>query len=111
MTTAFCPKPSQQLPLHRRADDTCQIESFDRHRSGSADTAHASAQAAAERVHWLNGGGNASGHDDALAQAETRMARLQGQVRMLTPDAAMGSTLARRRIRRTPQRLRCRSQR
>ena len=100
MTITTCPTPARLLWLYlRSADARWRVGYFDPAGCWWEDSSHAAAQAAADRVHWLNGGHPGSEHGELLVRAEFEIIRLDQLLERLDAAARKWESVARRKAR------------
>src|SRR5690349_15088839 len=102
----MCPTPVRQLWLYRPSDQGSgttearwEVGFVDSTGGGCVESAHPEASAAADRVHWLNGGVAVPDADGRLDQADDEITRLQAQIIRLTRDRDKWRNQALRQVR------------
>ncbi len=100
MASIMCPTPVRQLWLYRATSPgVWEVGFFDSTGDWCVESAHPQPNAAADRVHWLNGGDSAPDAGRQLDQADDEIARLQTQITTLTTDRDKWRNQALRRVR------------
>lgn len=87
MASMICPTPVRQLWLYRRSGHgVWEVGFFDSAGEWCADSTHRQPAAAADRVHWLNGGATVTDTGPERDRDGEEITRLQAQVTHLSRD-------------------------
>jgi len=100
VASIMCPTPVRQLWLYRQTDQAVwEVGFFDISGDWCVESGHPQSAAAADRVHWLNGGASTPDSDRRLDQADDEITRLQAQITGLTRDRDKWRNQALRQVR------------
>jgi hypothetical protein len=93
VASIMCPMPVRQLWLYRPTGPDAstsrgawEVGFFDVTGDWCVESAHPQSAAAADRVHWLNGGDTVADADGQLDRADDEITRLQTQITTLIRD-------------------------